>query len=330
MVRISPSLLLLAAAAAPHVQAASPSELLSMLPEAGRAIGRGVLKNVLRLDDEKVERIMKNEPAQPEPHPYALDLKDDNWETVIRTGTYNPLAAPLEKDTVWIINVYGPDTVSRQASEAFEAVALHNSSEGGGDLPKHFRFARLNYNTETVLPTRWWMWKPPMLVIATDNLRTLRFFSPNQVPPFHVPTSNLIAAREFWDTLQPWNSPMAPGGALESTLVKVADAWAWYHQTISKIPSFVLLALSGVLANLVIGFFHKSDTSGNKAQEALAAAQAKLAKEKAEAEAKAAAEKKKDEEALKEVKGADSVEDSGEESLTTGVRRGKPRAAKRK
>lgn len=50
-------------------------------------------------------------------------------------------------------------SVSRQASEAFEAVALHNSSEGGGDLPKHFRFARLNYNTETVLPTRWWMWK---------------------------------------------------------------------------------------------------------------------------------------------------------------------------
>jgi hypothetical protein len=50
-------------------------------------------------------------------------------------------------------------SVSRQASEAFEAVALHNSSEGGGDLPKHFRFARLNYNTETILTTRWWMWK---------------------------------------------------------------------------------------------------------------------------------------------------------------------------
>lgn len=56
--------------------------------------------------------------------------------------------------------------------------------------------------------------RPPMLVIATDNLRLLRFFSANQVPPFHVPTSNLIAAREFWDTLNPWSSPMAPGGAL--------------------------------------------------------------------------------------------------------------------
>lgn len=128
MVRISASLLLLAAAAAPHVQATGPFELFT---QAGQSIARGVLKNVLRLDDEKVERIMKNEPAQPEPHPFArelfplsvlktradprlstrsVDLKDDNWETVLRTGTYSPLAAPLDKDTVWIINVYGPDT----------------------------------------------------------------------------------------------------------------------------------------------------------------------------------------------------------------------------
>jgi hypothetical protein len=74
----------------------------------------------------------------------------------------------------------------------------------------------------------------------------------------------------------------------ESTLVKVADAWAWYHKTISKIPNFLLLALSGFLANLAIGFvslllhrrasaergrradlaplqFHKPDSSDKKA-----------------------------------------------------------------
>jgi hypothetical protein len=56
--------------------------------------------------------------------------------------------------------------------------------------------------------------RPPMLVIATDNLRTLRFFSANQVPPFHIPTSNLIAAQEFWSSLNAWSSPLAPGGAL--------------------------------------------------------------------------------------------------------------------
>jgi len=70
MVRISSSLLLLAAAAVPHVQATGPFELIT---QAGQTIGRGVLKNVLRLDDDKVERIMNNEAAQPEPHPYARE-----------------------------------------------------------------------------------------------------------------------------------------------------------------------------------------------------------------------------------------------------------------
>lgn len=55
----------------------------------------------------------------------------------------------------------------------------------------------------------------------------------------------------------------------------------------------------------------------------------RLEREKAEAEAKAAAEKKA-EETLKELKATDAVDDSGEESSTTAVRRGKPRAAKRK
>lgn len=62
--------------------------------------------------------------------------------------------------------------------------------------------------------TLWSAARPPMLVIASDNLRTLRFFTPFQVPPQHEAMSNLIAARDFWDTLQPWSSPLAPGGAL--------------------------------------------------------------------------------------------------------------------
>lgn len=50
-------------------------------------------------------------------------------------------------------------SASRTATKAFDEVALKNSSEGGGSLPSNYRFARINYNTETILPTRWWMWK---------------------------------------------------------------------------------------------------------------------------------------------------------------------------
>lgn len=93
-----------------------------------------------------------------------------------------------------------------------------------------------------------------MLVIATNNLQTLRFFSPSQLPPFAEPTAKFIAAQDFWETLDPWSSPLAPGGSLAPALRKLANGWAWYHSYISKIPNFLLLTISGFLANIVIGW----------------------------------------------------------------------------
>lgn len=39
-----------------------------------------------------------------------MDLTDDNWEHVLRTGEENPLSTTvLPDDTVWVISVFGPD-----------------------------------------------------------------------------------------------------------------------------------------------------------------------------------------------------------------------------
>lgn len=48
---------------------------------------------------------------------------------------------------------------SRAATKAFDDLVNTNSSQGGGSLPSNYRYGRINYNTETILPTRWWMWK---------------------------------------------------------------------------------------------------------------------------------------------------------------------------
>lgn len=40
---------------------------------------------------------------------WVVDLDDENWEVLLRTGTHNPLAEPLPEDTVWCISVYGKD-----------------------------------------------------------------------------------------------------------------------------------------------------------------------------------------------------------------------------
>lgn len=40
----------------------------------------------------------------------AVDLTDDNYETVLATGTTdNPFAPTLPEDDVWVITVFGPD-----------------------------------------------------------------------------------------------------------------------------------------------------------------------------------------------------------------------------
>lgn len=38
----------------------------------------------------------------------------------------------------------------------------------------------------------------------------------------------------------------------EPVMFKVADGWSWYHQYISKVPNWVLLAFSGFLMNIVV------------------------------------------------------------------------------
>lgn len=100
---------------------------------------------------------------------------------MLRTGTYNPLGLSLDEDTTWVITVYGPDQcvlreqscaqggaeelithhrrVSKMFLSASDIVARYNSSEAGGTLPANMRFARIDYATETVLPTRLWLWK---------------------------------------------------------------------------------------------------------------------------------------------------------------------------
>lgn len=55
---------------------------------------------------------------------------------------------------------------------ASDAVAQFNSSGAGGTLPKNLRFGRINYATETVLPTRWWMWKCGALSLSLRLLGT--------------------------------------------------------------------------------------------------------------------------------------------------------------
>ncbi|GEM06032.1 hypothetical protein Rt10032_c01g0049 [Rhodotorula toruloides] len=236
MVRLTSSLVLLALAAAPAVQAGP----LALLQRASDGAVRFGLGRVLRLNETQIERLLNRDGNPLEPHPHAFDLTDDNWQTVLGTATYNnPYAAPVGQEDVWVVTVHGNDPASKVFVEAMDEVAAHNSSGAGGTLPANMR--------------------TPVIVIGTNNMRELRFIEQGQARPNAATLSQLLSRRDVWETLPVWKGMLAPGGRFEDRLLRFAKLWAKVHTGSAKIPNFVLLALSGFIMNFVVNWFHKDD-----------------------------------------------------------------------
>ncbi|GAA5827200.1 hypothetical protein JCM11251_001167 [Rhodosporidiobolus azoricus] len=256
MVRLTSSAVLLALSLAP-IASANP---LDTLKNTGVGIVRQGMKTVLGFNDTQIDKVLTTGEGQKlEKNPHAIDLTDDNWETVLATGTVNPFADALGEDDIWVITVYGPDPISKVFIESMEDVASHNSSSAGGTLPEKMHFARLSYARETVLPTKWWLWRVPVIVVGTNRMKTIRFIRPGQVRPNAQDLAELFSQPEVWHRAEVWDSPLAPGGSFEFYINSLALKWAKFHKLSSKVPNFVLLALSGFIANFVLSYFHKND-----------------------------------------------------------------------
>ncbi|SCZ91360.1 BZ3500_MvSof-1268-A1-R1_Chr1-2g01359 [Microbotryum saponariae] len=237
-----------------------------LVGNTSRGAIKGVLTGVFGINATAVDKVFTNEKKGLPEHPYALDLTDENYDTVFSTGTYTPYSRDLPEDTVWVVHVHGPDperlySISRKLGEAFDQVALVNSSQADGELPSNMRFARLDYNEETFLTTLWWMWKPPVVVIFNLNETThqidYRFFTSRMLIPHAVPLSNLLNNRTTWETVPTWNGLLSPHGLLGPVVPHVARGWTYYHHTVRRVPNFILLMISGFVMNFVVGWFHQ-------------------------------------------------------------------------
>ncbi|GAA6038623.1 hypothetical protein JCM8097_009452 [Rhodosporidiobolus ruineniae] len=253
---------------------AASANPLQAVQDTAFGVVRGGMKAVLRLNDTQIDRILQPEAKKLEPSAHQFDLTDDNYETVLATASDNPFAQPISKDDVWVITVYGPDPISKVFVESMNTVADTNSSSAGGSLPENMRFARLSYARETVLPTKFWLWRVPVIVIATDRMQTVRFIRPGQVRPQQEDLVELLSKPEYWQQAEVWHGPFAPGEKLEPYLHSLAVYWSKFHKYSSKVPSFVILAFSGFLMNFVLSYFHKDDEKLQKEQAAKARAQA--------------------------------------------------------
>lgn len=122
----------------------------------GASILRGVLTKV-GIQESTISRILKRDEREPAEN--VFDLTDANFQTILSTGSLNPFAESLADDTIWVITVYGNDGVSNMFTNASDSIARTNASTYGGTLSDKMRFARINYQTETILPTLMWIWK---------------------------------------------------------------------------------------------------------------------------------------------------------------------------
>lgn len=84
------------------------------------------------------------------------------------------------------------------------------TQQAGHDLP-NVKFARMDFMTETALPTRWLVFRPPQLMIVTNRGQDLRFFGPHHLRPDGEVLRRFLK-EEIWKEYPIWKSRWGPGG----------------------------------------------------------------------------------------------------------------------
>ncbi|KAK4702222.1 hypothetical protein P7C70_g4002, partial [Phenoliferia sp. Uapishka_3] len=235
---------------------ASSLAQFAFLQDAGNSAIRKVLSTVLRFNSTQVDRVLTT--PKVEAHPYAVDLTDQNWETLLRTGSDDPFGASLPDDTIWCVSVYGQDQWHPSTSDEIRQDGLRDGDNLTDPLVdvEVRRLPQYAPPVVTLTPSFSEI-RAPIMVIGTNGMKDLRFFRIGQIAPFLGPMSDLLQNQERWETMPIWRSGISPGGSKEWIIIPLANAWAIYHKYMSQIPSFVLLIVSGMMMNFVVGIFHK-------------------------------------------------------------------------
>jgi len=215
------------------------------------------LKTILRFNDTQIARIYDGEKLKKTR--FVKDIDDDNWEKV--------LLGEQARGMVWVIDIYGKEDIHKLYSEGHVGVARQNSSAAGGDLQEFYKFGRFDYMKNDILTTLCLIFKPPILVVshlpddapspATFKDLDLRFYPLGRIPGSQEAQYQFLK-EEIWREEQPWKyGYFSPDGPVSPVLLQLGKFFRWFHSITEKVPSWILLIVSGAVANLVLGWFHK-------------------------------------------------------------------------
>jgi len=156
-----------------------------------------------------------------------------------------------------MVTIGSQDPVSDFFDKTFDGA--YNLTQEAGDL-KHVRWARVDYLAVTDITTRWGIWRAPVLVIAKDRGRELRFFKVGALREMREPEE----LREFlvnneWDQTPPWTSPWSPRGSRAQLMAKYAKVSTIIFSWLNVMPRWLLLLITGSVASTLISFMHAGE-----------------------------------------------------------------------
>ncbi|KAG8824425.1 hypothetical protein FRC17_009094 [Serendipita sp. 399] len=180
-------------------------------------------------------------------------ITDDNYEELI----LNP---DSPSDETWFLVVTlgtSRDPASKSVDQAYDNA--FNKTIHQKDLP-NIKWGRIDYMTVTKLTTEWMIWKAPLLVVARDHGKELRFLYPANIYMDGDHLHDFLKHRG-WDEVPQWTGAFAPGGSMEPTVKTLAWIFASVYTVVSKVPKWLFLIASGSIASFLIGLMHKSEAS---------------------------------------------------------------------
>jgi len=182
-------------------------------------------------------------------------ITDGNYEELLFHETF--ATAEEEAARVWflIVTVTSNQRTGLSAFVDEQFNAAFNMTLEENDL-HHVRWGRIDYLNVTRLTTKWSVWKAPMLIIAKDRGKTLRFFQPQSIGA-KAPFMRQFLLEETYERIQPWNGPWAPGGSQEHILDKFAIIQEQIYIYMSMIPRWMYLLITGGLGSLLLNLFHR-------------------------------------------------------------------------
>ncbi|KAG8759235.1 hypothetical protein FRC14_006398 [Serendipita sp. 396] len=180
-------------------------------------------------------------------------ITDENYEELI----LNP---DSPSDETWFLVVTlgtSRDPASKPMDEAYDNA--FNTTVYQKDLP-NVKWGRIDYMTVTRLTTEWMIWKAPLLVVAREHGKELRFLYPSNIWINGDHFRKFLAERG-WHEVPQWTGSFAPGGSMEPYVKVFARILASVYTVVSRVPKWLFLIGSGTVASFLIGLMHKSEAS---------------------------------------------------------------------